>query len=905
MTHSPARGNTNINGVQVMRSSLGRRNPYIIGRPINEPELLVGRESIFRFVEDNLRRGEKAILLDGQRRIGKSSVLRNIPKFVASDEFVFVPFDLQDYSQEQLSSILVAIAKEIIEHLELEAAKIRLPSIAELETEPYIFSSQFLPQVYEALGEKNIVLLFDEFDILGIDYLVPVFEDFLPYLKSVIELDNKLFTVLFLGRQSPDMPNLLSLFKDAPYQEIGLLDEVSVKRLITKPSKGILEYEPDAIKAILELSSGHPYFTQAICFAIFGRARDLDNWTVTRADVESIVDKAIESAEAGLAWFWDGLSLPEKVVFSAAAEAQKIASEKADKFPENLLKLLKSYGVYRTESLVQAAEQLVERDFLDNKTRKVKIELVRCWLVKRHPLEQEVDELKKLEKVEIKTLNSGSSISWQLSAQKQELAITISPSNALAIKKRFLLETMAAIGLISVAVWLVVYRLVMSCPVGENKELGFFCIADTSINISRGDRTLFPITGNTNRDRGIAAFKQVNYSQAEQLFKNAVGDNRNDPEVLIYYNNSLAKQQGSPITLAVVVPVDNREPMAKEILRGVGQAQNQFNQKGGLNGRLLEIVIANDANKPEQAKQIAAELVKDQSVLGVIGHNSSDATKQALDEYKLAEVAIISPTSTSTSLQGNNFFRTVPSDAAAGKKLAEYARKSLGLNSVVIFYNPDSHYSDNLREEFTKNFEKLGGSVVRKINLTEPKFDPETEVEKSLSIDKAQAIVLFPDTQSTDVALKIATANAQQTARLKTNPQNPQKQGLKLLGGNTLYSQTTLNEDGQSVEGLILAVSWFREAPQAKNFAIAAGQQWGENVSWRTATSFDATQAFIKALSPNPTRATVLQRLPEVQLSPSETSGYPLQFTSEGERQSEAILVKVVGDKFMLVESQK
>ncbi|MDQ2100265.1 MAG: ATP-binding protein, partial [Tychonema bourrellyi B0820] len=533
MTHSPV-----------------RRNPYIIGRPINEPELFVGRESIFRFVEDNLRRGEKVILLDGQRRIGKSSVLRNIPKFVASDEFVFVPFDLEDYSQEQLSSILVALAKEIIEHLELDAAKIRLPSIAELETEPYIFSSKFLPQVYEALGEKNIVLLFDEFDILDSEYLVPVFEDFLPYLQSVIELDNKLFTVLFLGRQSPDLPKLLSLFKDAPYQEIGLLDEVSVKRLITKPAQGILEYEPDAIKAILELSAGHPYFTQVICFAIFGRARDVDNWTVTRADVESVVDKAIESAEAGLAWFWDGLSLPEKVVFSAAAEAQKISSEKADKFPENLLNLLKIYGVFRTESLVKAAEQLVEGVFLDNKTRKVKIELVRCWLVKRHPLEQEVDELKKLEKVELKTVNY--SISEQLSAQKQELANTVSPSNALAIKQRFLLGTVAAIGLISFAVWLGVYRLVMPCPVGENKELGFFCIADTSINISRGDRTLFPITGNTNRDRGIAAFKKGNYSEAAQFFKNAVVDNRNDPEVLIYYNNALAKQQGSPITLAVV-----------------------------------------------------------------------------------------------------------------------------------------------------------------------------------------------------------------------------------------------------------------------------------------------------------------------------------------------------------------
>jgi ABC-type branched-subunit amino acid transport system substrate-binding protein len=896
MNYLPARNNPKLIGYP-MRYSPARRNPYIIGRPINERELFFGRESIFRFVEYHLKQGEKVILLDGQRRIGKSSVLRNIPKFVASDEFVFVPFDLQDYSQEPLSSILVSLAQEIIAHLKLNADKIRLPSIADLEAEPYIFSGKFLPQVYEALGERNLVLLLDEFDILGIDYSVSVVEDFFPYLQSILEVDRKLFTILFLGRQSPDLPNLLSLFKDAPYQEIGLLDEVSTKRLITNPAQGILEYEPEAIKAILELSGGHPYFTQVICFAIFGRARDLDNWTVTRADVESIVDKAIESAEAGLAWFWDGLSIPEKVVFSAVAEAQKIAIEKADKFPEDPLKLLTSYGVVLTESVFKAAKQLVERGFLDDKGRQVKVELVRRWLVKRHPLRQEVEDLKTLDNVEQKKNNRIAS-GGKLVAQNKQLEIKVIDKNA---RQRFLLGAIAALA--TTVVGLGVYRVATPCPAGEEKVLGISCIADGS-NISRGDRTLFPITGNPNRDRGIEAFKQGNYSQAAQFFERAVASDRNDPEVLIYYNNAIAKQQGSPLTLAVVVPTDNGELTAKEMLRGVAQAQKQFNQKGGLNDRLLEIVIANDGDNPEQAKQIAAELVKDKSILGVIGHNSSDATNKALDEYKQAGLAIISPTNTSIFLDGDNFFRTVASDAAAGEHLAAYARKTLNLTAVAIFYNPNSSYSDSLREEFTNNFEQLGGSVIRKIDLTEPKFDPETEVAKSLYEDNAQAIVLFPDRQNTDVALNIAIANAQQTARLKNTP-NPKKQGLKLLGGAILYSQITLYQGAESIEGLILDVPWFREAPQAKNFAQKAAQQWGGSVSWRTATSFDATQALIKALSPNPTRATVLQRLREVQLSPSETSGYPLQFNSEGERQTKGILVKVVGGKFALVESQK
>jgi len=855
-----------------------QRNPYIIGVPINEPEKFFGRESLFDFIEDNLSQNVKVILLHGQRRIGKSSVLRQIPNKVDNNEFVFVPFDLQCHSQSTLSSILHDLAQEIVQHLQLEDT-VQLPDFTALQAEPDLFYSDFLPSVYQAIGERKLVLLLDEFDVAENqeNNILNKGAGFFEYLRLLTSNQERLFIIPVVGRHVDELTNLLSLFGRAPYQEISFLDDTSAKRLIRNPAQGILTYEEEAIQEIRKLSAGHPYFTQVICSCLFTQANLNNNWTVTCADVKSIVDRAIESSQGGLAWFWDGLSIPEKAILSAVAEAQKKAIEANEDVPENPLNILKKYGVIRTDSLVDARNQLAERRWLDNRTKRmVNVELVRRWLVDNHQLQNEM---------------------------RGELSTLISNTSYVALlfqSQPILIGSIAAAAIATLGFG--VYRVATPCPAGEQKALlGIQCEADTR-RISRGDRTFFPITANPNRTRGIAAFKQGNYSQAAQFFKLAVEGNRNDPELLIYYNNALAKQQGSPITLAVVVPVDNREGIAQEILRGVAQAQNQFNQKRGLNGRLLEIVIANDGNKPEKAKQIAQALVKDQSLLGVIGHYSSDATEAALNEYKKAEVAIISPTSTSTFLQGDNFFRTVPSDAAAAQKLAEYARKSLDLNSVVIFYNPESSYSDNLREEFTNNFEKLGGSVVRKIDLTESKFDPETEVAKSLYEDQAQAIVLFPDEQNTDVALKIATANAQQTARLKTSSQNLQRQGLKLLGGDALYSQTILNQGEQDLEGLILAVSWFREAPQAKNFARAAAQQWGGNVNGRTASSYDATQAFIKALSPNPTRATVLRRLENINLSASETSGYPLQFTPLGERQIQPNLVKVEGGKFKLLQ---
>jgi len=355
------------------------------------------------------------------------------------------------------------------------------------------------------------------------------------------------------------------------------------------------------------------------------------------------------------------------------------------------------------------------------------------------------------------------------------------------------------------------------------------------------------------------------------------------------------RQEGSPFTLAAVVPVGEEEEKesAERMLRGVAQAQDKFNNSGGLNDRLLEIVIANDDNNPEKSIKVAEQLVEDKEVLGVIGHYSSNASRAALATYETANLATISPTSTSTLLRSDVFFRTIPSDSAAGKKLAEYAIRILGIKKVVIFYNPLKPYSNSLEDAFTENFIKLKGSVVDKIDLSNQNLNLREIVSRSVFADGAEAALLFPDTTKTSVALDIAKV----IANLIAASNHPERRGLKWLGGDDLYTNITLTEGGQAVEGLIIAVPWFREEPDSKEFSEAAKEKWGEEeVSWVTAGSFDATQAFIKALSPNASRSTVLRRLATIDISSRETSGEPLQFTPEGERDSEPVLVEVVRD---------
>ncbi|MFM8006291.1 MAG: ABC transporter substrate-binding protein, partial [Dolichospermum sp.] len=126
------------------------------------------------------------------------------------------------------------------------------------------------------------------------------------------------------------------------------------------------------------------------------------------------------------------------------------------------------------------------------------------------------------------------------------------------------------------------------------------------------------------------------------------------------------------------------------------------NTAGGVKGVPLKVGIANDENNPKVCEQIAAALVENPAVLGVVGHYGSDATLAAGKVYNDGKLVAISPTSSSVKI--SNFspyvFRTLPSDFVAARALANYMVKTLGKKNAAVFYNSQSNYSQSLKSEF-------------------------------------------------------------------------------------------------------------------------------------------------------------------------------------------------------------
>ncbi|MDF5728609.1 MAG: ABC transporter substrate-binding protein [Rhizonema sp. PD38] len=386
--------------------------------------------------------------------------------------------------------------------------------------------------------------------------------------------------------------------------------------------------------------------------------------------------------------------------------------------------------------------------------------------------------------------------------------------------------------------------------------------------------------------KGIEYFEKSDYPQATSQFTRAKEIYNDDIEAEIYYNNARAHEQGNYLSLAVVVPINATKKLSKEILRGVALAQSKYNEKVTLKERLLNIVIVNDNDDPDQAQKVAQELIKDEKVLGVIGHASSAASKKALPEYQNAGLAMISSSSTSTELNMDNFkvfFRTIPSDEVTAKKLANYAINQ-GLKRVVIYYQQGDTYSDSFKQAFEKSLKSKGGSVkVKNFIEKEQDVNPPNEVIENKK-DKIDADLFLPKFGLISTVTNIAS----EEQRMKEN--------LKLLGGDTLYGSETLRRGKKAIEGLVVAVPWFAKESSSKTFADLACTRWGGGVSWETAASYDATQAFIKAMlqSEKPSRSTVLKELKSIMLSPDKTSGSELKFIDGERNNAEPVLVKVV-----------
>ena len=370
-----------------MHTASSTRNPYVIGVPLTGDAAFYGRQDLFNFIKDVLdAENQNVIVLYGQRRIGKTSVLHQASKWLKdSGDFFPVYYDLQGKERLSLGAVLENLAVTLARRLDL-----RKPDAALFDEAGRYFNDSFLPLAFHHLGEGRLVLLFDEFDVLG-DELAspdPASETLFPYLQELITNHQRIGFVFVVGRRIEELAtHFQAVFKQAAYRRVGLLDPEPAKAVIVEPVRGALSYSEEAVHEILGLTAGHPYFTQLICFEVFNALKANSEKLVTKALVGNVVSRAIESGHGALNWFWEGLPRAERFIMSAVAH---VSDKSGVGSKEDVRRLLEEHRILLSGlELKDAPDRLVEWEMLRRDGPDAYgfvVELVRRWIIQAHPL---------------------------------------------------------------------------------------------------------------------------------------------------------------------------------------------------------------------------------------------------------------------------------------------------------------------------------------------------------------------------------------------------------------------------------------------------------------------------------------------------------------------------------------
>ena len=157
-----------------------------------------------------------------------------------------------------------------------------------------------------------------------------------------------------------------------------------------------------------------------------------------------------------------------------------------------------------------------------------------------------------------------------------------------------------------------------------------------------------------------------------------------------------------------------------EALNGMKLAFKQVNESGGVLGKKINLILADNKSEPAEAAGATTKLItqdKVSIVMGPIVSSNVLATTQIAEDNK---VLVMAPTGTNEKITVNNgkvrpfVFRACFIDPFQGRIMANYATKSMKVKTAVIYIDSSSDYSKGVSAAFEETFVKNGGKIVGK-----------------------------------------------------------------------------------------------------------------------------------------------------------------------------------------------
>ena len=312
---------------EVVRSGDLGASPYIVGSPVDRHEMFFGRTDIMDRIQRQLGASTHAnvILLEGNRRTGKTSILQQLGKANVLPGWIPVYCSLQeaegDDSRGGISTrnVFKLLARTTGWTLGDAGVETWLPGLPERDPgRPYklaflsalnqAFAGEhafetfelYLSAAIDAASPRRVLLMLDEFDKLqeGID--AGITSPQVPEnIRHLLQHQPGVSAIITGSRRLKRLREEYwsALFGLGYRIGVSALSIDDARRLVTEPVEGRLAYLPQARDRLVELCACHPFLVQSLCNRVFEQAAATGASTVTVDAVQQAATEMVRDNE--------------------------------------------------------------------------------------------------------------------------------------------------------------------------------------------------------------------------------------------------------------------------------------------------------------------------------------------------------------------------------------------------------------------------------------------------------------------------------------------------------------------------------------------------------------------------------------------------------------------------------
>ena len=214
---------------------------------------------------------------------------------------------------------------------------------------------------------------------------------------------------------------------------------------------------------------------------------------------------------------------------------------------------------------------------------------------------------------------------------------------------------------------------------------------------------------------------------------------------------SAAAASGDTIKVGVLGPMTGDVSVyGLAVINGATLYLKQVNANGGINGKQIEILTEDEQGDATQAVNCFTKMV-DEGMTALIGDVTTTPTLAVVAESADYNMPMVTASATAeavtydaeTDTVNGNVFRACFTDPFQGVKMADYAYEKLGYKKAAVIFLKGKDYNEGLAENFAKEFEAKGGTIVDQESYSEGDVDFKTQLTSILG--KNPEVVFCPN----------------------------------------------------------------------------------------------------------------------------------------------------------------